>query len=281
MRQSRLYCDYLGEVIATETVLLFNLVYPRVMSKHVTSHTDLEQVKLFLTTEHICNYWPDRIARNLVFDPMSPALAEIYTQALNWGFRRSGDVIYRPRCNQCQLCTSVRIVVSDFQPDKTQRKCLRKNQDTDIRIVAPANTPEYFDLYLRYQKSRHRDGGMDDHTAVEFEQFLIGQWVNSRFIEIRLKASRQLIAVAVTDMTDDGLSAVYTFYDPDFAQRSLGTYAILQQIEWARRDQYRYLYLGYWIPQHPKMDYKRRFHALELYNGKEWMRTYPVAETSD
>lgn len=227
-----------------------------------------EDLRLFHTGEHACGYWPQRTARDLVLDPRDPRLASFYPTALSWGFRRSGDLVYRPHCEGCRACVAVRIPVAAFKPDRSQRRCAARNAEVEARIVAAERTEEHLALYRRYLGARHRDGGMDDHGAVEFEQFLIGSWSQGRFLELREHG--RLLAVAVTDLTPDALSAVYTFYDPDLRDRSLGTLAILRQLQWAQRESRRHLYLGYWIEGHLKMDYKRRFQPLEAFDGRRW-----------
>lgn len=241
------------------------------MAIHADTRDDL---RLFQTGQHACGYWPERLARDLVLDPNDPRLGSIYPQALGWGFRRSGDLIYRPHCEQCRACVPVRIPVRAFVPDRSQRRCLARNADLVGRIVAAQRTDEQLALYQHYLRHRHPGGGMDDHGPGEFDQFLIGRWSHGRFLEIREPGEPgqrgRLLAVAVTDVTDDALSAVYTFYTPDAVARGLGTLAILRQIEWALRDGLEYLYLGYWIRGHAKMDYKRRFHGLQAYDGRQW-----------
>jgi arginine-tRNA-protein transferase len=232
--------------------------------------TRSEGVRLFHTGAHACGYWPERDARDLVLDPRDPRLPQLYPMALGWGFRRSGDIVYRPHCRGCGACVAVRIPVEDFAPDRSQRRCLARNRDIDARIVPAERSEEHFALYQRYLGARHRHGGMDGHGVAEFEQFLIGAWSESRFLELREHASHRLLAVAVTDLVGDALSAVYTFFDPDESARSLGTLAILQQLRWAARDGRRHLYLGYWIAGHGKMDYKRRFRPLEGFDGQRW-----------
>ena len=242
----------------------------------VSSHEN-EELRLFQTGEHPCGYWPQRQARDLVIDPHDTRLGQLYPQALSWGFRRSGDLVYRPHCANCRACVPVRIVVSAFTPDRSQRRCLARNADLECRVVPAQRTDEQFALYQRYLAHRHRGGGMDDHSPHEFDQFLIGQWSQGRFMEIRQRtpdgAPGTLLAVAATDVTATGLSAVYTFFDPTHAARSLGTFAILQQLQWAARLGLAHLYLGYWIAGHQKMDYKRRFSALESYDGRRWNRS--------
>ncbi|MDQ3056275.1 MAG: arginyltransferase [Pseudomonadota bacterium] len=231
---------------------------------------EADNLRVFHTGEHVCGYWPDRIARDLVIDPRDPKLAELYALALSWGFRRSGDLVYRPHCHGCRACVAVRVPVADFIPDRSQRRCLMRNADIEMRVVAAERSDEQLALYRRYLSARHPAGGMDDHGATEFEQFLIGRWATGRFLELRQHGT--LLAVAVTDVVVDALSAVYTFYEPDAAHRSLGTLALLHQIAWAQREQRSHLYLGYWIAGHRKMDYKRRFQPLEGFNGREWTR---------
>ena len=234
--------------------------------------SDADNVRMFRTGTHACGYWADREARDLVLDPRDPRLPQLYPMALDWGFRRSGDIVYRPSCAGCQACVAVRVPVATFRPDRSQRRCLKRNADVDARIVAPLRTAEHLALYRKYLTTRHRGGGMDDHGAPEFEQFLIGSWNQGRFLELREHGSHRLLAVAVTDLVDGALSAVYTFYDPDEAERGLGTLAVLKQLEWAARDGRAHLYLGYWIAGHAKMDYKRRFQPLEGFNGRGWAR---------
>lgn len=232
-----------------------------------------DDLRLFHTGVHPCGYWPERQARDLVLDPRDPRLSEWYALALGWGFRRSGDIVYRPHCAACRACTPVRIPVAAFAPDRSMRKCLRRNADLRMRVCPAERSDEHLALYRRYLTSRHRDGGMDDHGATEFDQFLVGSWSRTRFLEFRRPApdgQGELLAVAVTDVTADALSAVYTFFDPDHAARGLGTYAILRQLEWAASEGREHLYLGYWIDGHPKMDYKRRFRPLEAFDGRRW-----------
>lgn len=227
-----------------------------------------DDMRLFHTGEHPCGYWPERVARDLVLDPHDPRLPGFYPDALGWGFRRSGDIVYRPHCMGCKACVAVRIPVADFVPDRSQRRCANRNAHVEMRIAAADRSPEHLALYQRYLAARHPAGGMDDHGANEFDQFLIGSWSQSRFLEFRENGA--LIAVAVTDMTPSALSAVYTFYEPGLERRGLGTLAILRQLEWARRESRAHLYLGYWIEGHRKMDYKRRFRPLEAFDGRHW-----------
>lgn len=227
-----------------------------------------ESLRLFHTGLHPCGYWPERTARDLVLDPDDPRLAGFYPQALAWGFRRSGDIVYRPHCHGCRACVAVRIPVAEFKPNRSQRRCLARNGDIQTRVLPAERTGEQLDLYRRYLQARHPQGGMDGHGAAEFDQFLVGSWTHGRFLELR--ADGRLLAVAATDLAEGALSAVYTFYDPEEDARGLGTLAILHQVRWALRDGRAHLYLGYWIDGHGKMDYKRRFRPLEAFDGRRW-----------
>ncbi len=232
---------------------------------------DATGLRVFHTGEHPCGYWPQRRARDLVLDPRDERLPQLYPMALARGFRRSGDIVYRPHCRGCQACVAVRIPVDAFRPDRSQRRCLARNADVDVRIVPAERTDEQFALYRRYLEARHAGGGMDDHGTFEFDQFLVGAWARGRFMELREHGSHRLLAVAVTDLVgEEALSAVYTFFEPTLPERSLGTLAVLQQLAWARRDGRTHLYLGYWIEGHRKMDYKRRFRPLEAFDGRGW-----------
>jgi arginyl-tRNA--protein-N-Asp/Glu arginylyltransferase len=225
-------------------------------------------IRVFQTLEHPCGYYADRAARNLVIDPVARGLPQVYGMALERGFRRSGGHVYRPHCSACHACVAARVPVAEFLPDRSQRRCRARNADLACAVVAPRCDDETYGLYRRYLAARHAGGGMDDPAEEDFERFLACDWSPTRFLELRLHG--ELVAVAVTDVLPHGLSAVYTFYAPEFAGRSLGTCAILRQIEWARRDGLPHLYLGYWIAGHPKMDYKARFRPLQRLRDGGW-----------
>ncbi|MHC1479680.1 arginyltransferase [Frateuria aurantia] len=232
-----------------------------------------DMIRLFQTLPHACGYYPDRIARNLVVDPEQPQLATLYELALERGFRRAGDQLYLPHCSACNACTPTRIEVARFLPDRSQRRNLRDNRDLEVSLQPAGYSDERFQLYARYLHARHPDGGMDDPAPEDFPSFLTADWSPTRFLECRLAG--ELLAVAVTDLCANGLSAVYTFYAPEHAHRGLGTLAILQQIELARQRQLAWIYLGFWLPGHPKMDYKRRFRPLQIRDDRGWHEAAP------
>lgn len=227
-------------------------------------------IKLFRTNEHACGYYRDRLARDLVLDPESPELKYVFPNALGSGFRRSGPRVYRPDCVGCNACVSSRIAVADFAPNRSQTRCLTRNQALRVSIEPPFCNDERLALYQRYLGSRHAGGGMDGAGAADFEQFLQARWCDTRFLCVR--DGERLVACAVTDVTPIGLSAVYTFFDPEMANRSLGVYCILQQIAWAKRLSVSHLYLGYWLEGHPKMHYKQQYQPLETLQDGQWRR---------
>ena len=225
-------------------------------------------VRLFQTLPHPCGYFAERTAQNIVIDPSAPQLPQIYDLAVQRGYRRAGGHVYHPQCASCRACVACRVPTDRFQPDRSQRRCLSRNADLEVRIVAAAYTEEYFSLYRRYLVARHPDGGMDDARPEDFMRFLYTGWSPTRFIEFR--DAGRLVAIAVTDFCAAGLSAVYTFFDPDEHARGLGTLAILSQLRIAREQSLPFVYLGFWIEDHPKMHYKARYRPLEVLRDGIW-----------
>ena len=227
-----------------------------------------DTVRLFQTLDHRCGYFPDRLARNLVIDPLAPNLAGVYDHALSRGFRRAGGHVYRPHCRGCQACVACRVDVAAFQPTRSQRRVAARNAQVREHWRMASYHPAYFELYERYIGERHPGGGMDDPSPEDFRRFRLSPWSRTRYLELR--EDGQLLGVAVCDICPQGLSAVYTFFEPDLPQRSLGTLAILRQIEFCRRRGLPHLYLGYWIEDHPKMRYKSRFQPLQILRDGHW-----------
>lgn len=230
--------------------------------------SELEHVRLYLSTEHVCGYLPGRSARNAYVDPEFTLNPGRYAWLLEMGFRRSGVHVYRPYCQQCRLCIPARIAVDRHTPSRSQRRCLARNRDVTL-VQQPALTEEHYTLYRRYLVARHADGGMDANNRDAFHNFLECTWGLARFWELR--AGERLLAVAVVDETPRALSAVYTFFDPAEEARSLGTLAVLHQIEVARERGLPHVYLGYWVPGSRKMDYKKHFHPLEVLTAQGWL----------
>ena len=229
---------------------------------------DQHGIRLFQTVEHACGYWPGRLARDLIIDPTDPHLPSVFGRALSMGFRRSGGHVYRPHCKGCRACISVRIPAAKFLPNRSQRRCLARNADLQVSVAPARRTAENFALYRSYLDTRHAGGGMDDPAPENFDAFLACAWSPTDFMEFRLDG--ELVGVAVTDVVPDALSAVYTFFAPEHAHRSLGVYAILRQVRRACEEDRQHLYLGFWLDGHPRMAYKRGYRPLEFLDGAQW-----------
>lgn len=226
-----------------------------------------ERLRLFVTTEHRCNYLRGRVARNLVADPAAVD-NRLYGSLAELGFRRSGSHVYRPHCTHCEACESIRLPVAAFRPDRSQRRTWKRNRDLDACVLRPHFDIAHYRLFRRYLRARHRDGGMDDTTPEHYLSFICSPWSDTRICQFSLNG--RVLAVAVVDRLADALSAVYTFFEPDETRRSLGTYAILWQIDRARRLDLSWLYLGYAIQGCRKMTYKTAFYPHEVQVGGRW-----------
>lgn len=229
-----------------------------------------DNIKIYLSAPHECPYLPEETASSLIIDPNLTIDRDALTFFTVNGFRRSGDVIYRPHCAQCNACVSVRIPVDAYQPNRSQKRTAKRNQDLTIEATPARFDDEHFDLYMRYQRSRHPDSEMCDPDPEQYRRFLVNDRHETWFYE--MYEGSELAAVTVCDRLNDGLSAIYTFFAPEQAYRSLGTYAIMHQIEQTRRLGLPYVYLGYWIAECRKMSYKTMFRPIEgLVNGA-WQR---------
>ena len=228
------------------------------------------RLPLLVTPSHECGYLPERIASTAFVGPSVPKSPALLSLLSRHGFRRSGEHIYRPACRACRACVALRVPVREFRPRRSQRRAWRRNQDLEVVDRDDTFRPEHYRLYRRYLEMRHRGGGMDGATPQEYRAFLRGEWAETAFTEFRHGA--HLLAVAISDRLPDAHSAVYTFYDPGFESRSLGTYCILWQIEAARRAGHDWLYLGYWIAECAKMRYKERFLPQERLIDGDWVR---------
>lgn len=233
-----------------------------------SSQADAFRLSLFLTPPHPCDYLPDRSAATLFVDPQHKMSSEVYRLLLARGFRRSGSHVYRPHCPSCTACVPARIPLATFKPGRSFRRILEKNRDLQVSSQEPAFSDEQFELYRDYVNARHDDGPMVNPTREDFVRFLGNAWGGSQWAAFRHQG--RLVMVTAMDHQKDSLSAVYTWFHPDYARRSLGTYAILWGVEEARRLGKGWLYLGYWIESCQKMRYKSRFRPLEIYRGQKW-----------
>ncbi len=228
-----------------------------------------EELRFFATAPRPCSYLPDRSAISVFADPEASLSMPLYNQLAVFGFRRSGSDLYVPACPGCSECVPVRVPVSRFKRSRNQQRVWQLNRDLAWEIHDPAFAPQLFPLYRDYLQLRHAGGGMDDPTEEDYLRFLTSDWCESLFLVGTL--DRRPVVVAVTDRMANALSAVYTFFDARLARRSLGTLAILRQVELAREMQHDWLYLGYWIGGSAKMHYKSRFRPLQGYRQGSWV----------
>lgn len=225
------------------------------------------ELRFFITTPRSCSYLDARQAVSIFADPSAVLSQGIYNQLAAAGFRRSGNDLYRPGCPHCSACIPLRLAVN-FSHNRSQARTWKRNRNLDCQILPPTFKSDHYALYRDYLQSRHADGGMADADENQYLEFLTSYWSDTRFIEFR--DSGKLLAVAVTDYLDTALSAVYTFFDPEQKQRSLGTYAILYQQDLVKRLGLRWLYLGYWIEDCSNMRYKAGFRPCEVFRDGCW-----------
>lgn len=234
-------------------------------------HIPLKRPHFFFTTAALpCPYLPGRLERKIVTELNGPDSETLHEALSRAGFRRSHSIAYTPACPGCQACVPVRIVVDRFRPDRTMRKISRYNAHLSARVVPARATAEQYKLFSRYQESRHNGGDMALMGFYDYRSMVEDSPIDTFLLEFR-QADDTLVAVCLTDRMGDGLSAVYSFYEPDMPAASLGTYVVLWLIEEATKQGLPFVYLGYWIPESRKMAYKTRFQPLEAFGPDGWL----------
>lgn len=228
----------------------------------------VQRLQFYLTASYPCSYLDGREARSQVATPAGLIDTSLFSELARVGFRRSGLYVYRPRCDGCHACTPARIPVEQFQLRRSQRRCLTRNADIRIAARPLAFDESHYQLYRRYQAARHSGGGMDRDDRDQYRAFLLTSRVDSLLLEFTL--GDEIVMVSLVDRLLDGLSAVYTFFEPTLAKRSLGVFNILTQIEWTQRMGLDYAYLGYWIEASPKMSYKADYTPVEVLRDGQW-----------
>ena len=240
--------------------------FSKIPNKNSISST----TRMFLGDSHNCSYIDNRIATSLLIDPNLDVDEAMYHSLSARGFRRSGAYYYRPACENCTACIPIRIPVQDFLVKRSHRRVLERNADIKVERVNDIASDEIFDLYDRYIRNRHKKGGMYPPDREQYQSFLQHCGPKTNFYSYRL--NNDLVAVSIIDKIENSLIAVYTFFDPKHSKRSLGSYSILWHINNAKRENYSYLYLGYWIKECNKMNYKINFMPVELRVNGQWRR---------
>ncbi|MGX5174141.1 arginyltransferase [Aliikangiella sp. IMCC44653] len=229
------------------------------------------QLSFYLTPAHDCPYLPQQLSKTMFLSPEVPNDTLLYTALINKGFRRSGEHIYRPHCDTCQACISVRVPSFQFKPNKQQRRCLKGASKFRVSHEPAHFNQTHYQLFENYINARHKDGDMYPASAKQYQEFLLTDWLDCRYLNFYDIQSQQLVACCVYDQVDDGLSAVYTFFDPAYAKFSLGRLAILKLIELCKQQLSDYVYLGYWIKNSQKMAYKGEYRPLECFVNEQWV----------
>ena len=234
--------------------------------------------QFYVTAPQPCPYLDGRMERKLFTALQGESAQRLNDSLSKQGFRRSQNVLYRPSCADCAACLSARINVAEFTPSKSQKRTLNRNRHLERRATSAWATEEQYELFRRYLEARHAQGGMADMDAFEFAAMIEETPIRTRVVEYADSETGELVAVCLTDVLDDGVSMVYSFYEPDLPRQSLGTYIILDHIDIAREAGLPNVYLGYWVPGSAKMGYKAAFSGLEVYSSGEWQKMRDPAD---
>lgn len=255
--------------------------------------TNLQTLMFYATPEHDCSYLPDKKATTMFVDPKAKVNQALYSELSRFGFRRSGNHYYRPHCNDCQACIPIRIPTNLFKPSRSQKRVIAANRDTIVQEIKPDFHDDHYLVYEKYILERHKDGDMYPPSRDQYRSFLVEGQDSTRFLEFSLnekalgaanessaheQGGHKVVGIAVVDELVDGLSAIYTFFDPDYEHLSLGSYAVLWQIQEAARRHLPYVYLGYFIRDCRKMNYKTKFRPYEARIEERWLSETQLME---
>ncbi len=234
----------------------------------------LTALHFYLTAPYPCSYLPDLEARSQVATPTFLINTPVYSRLMRQGFRRSGTHTYRPHCDGCQACISLRVQAREFVPNRSQLRAWKRHANLETSLHQLQDKPEYYELYQRYQSARHSGVGMDEDDRESYLSFLLHSHVDTILVEFREQGMLRM--VSVIDLLDDGLSSVYTFYDPDLPRAQLGIFNVLWQIELCRKLELDFVYLGYWIAESRKMTYKTQYQPAQGLIDGQW---HPIEKT--
>jgi len=234
--------------------------------------TDKGLLAFYITPEHCCPYLDDKQSKTLFMSPEVAPNEELYDRLINNGFRRSGDHIYRPHCDDCKACISIRIPCDTFTATKQQKRCAKKGLRFSQRLQPACFDQQHYQLFERYINARHTDGDMYPTSEKQYREFILSDWLNTQFLDLLEPTTGELIACLVFDEINSGTSAIYSFFDPDYSRFSPGRLLVLNLINFTREKQLKYVYLGYWIKNCRKMSYKGEYRPTECFIDDRWVK---------
>ena len=232
------------------------------------NNKDLDSIQFYVTTKYSCGYIKHQSAQSLVATPYKKVNNKAYSNLIKQGFRRSGQYVYKPHCGNCQACIPIRLSVNNFSISRSQKRVKKTHSNIQAKVLPLKFNEEHYELYIQYQNNRHRSQNESEDDIADYNEFLIRSNVESKLIEFRL--NNKLVMISIIDLLEDGVSAVYTFYNCRYKKNSFGTFSILWLIDYCINHGIPYLYLGYWINQSNKMRYKINFKPYELMIDSLW-----------
>jgi len=234
------------------------------------NNKELDNIQFYVTTKYSCGYIKHQNAQSLVATPYKKVNNNAYSSLIQQGFRRSGQYVYKPHCTNCQACIPIRLSAKNFSISRSQKRVIKTHSNIKAKVLPLKFNEEHYELYIQYQNNRHRSQNETEDDITDYNDFLIRSNVKSKLVEFRI--NNKLVMITIVDFLEDGLSAVYTFYDCKYKKNSFGTYSILWLLDYCLNHGIPYLYLGYWISQSNKMKYKINFKPYELMIGDLWQQ---------